>query len=289
MTKILVTGVTGNVGREVVPALLQKGLTVKAAARDVNRVNEVAENDNWSGDFEAVSFDYGDDESMSNALNGVDRVFLVTPTIGAVVQMVEAFLEVAKACDVKHIVRLSGMRNIKEASATHADCEQRIAASGIAFTHLRPNFFMQNFNTFYADGIKNRDSIALPAGEEPVSFIDVRDIADVAVVAFTQAAHIGKTYVLTGGQAITHDVVASALSDALGRKIAYINMPDEQFRQVLKQAGRPDAVAESIINLYAPVKQMLAAPITSDVETITGNAPRTIVEYTHDYRAAWMR
>jgi uncharacterized protein YbjT (DUF2867 family) len=289
MAKILVTGATGNVGREVVKALLERDEPVKAAARDADRVQQVAQAMEWDGDYETIRFDYDDADSMRAALNGVDRVFLVTPTMGLVVEMVRAFLDVAKDSNVHHIVRLSGMRNIDEPSATHGECEKLIEASGINYTHLRPNFYMQNFNTFYADGIKNRDSIALPASEEPVSFIDVRDIADVAVTAFVEDGHTGNVYVLTGGEAITHGDVAEALTDALGREITYINMPDDKFREVLKQAGRPEAVAEGILQLYAPVKQKLAAPVTSDVEQVIGMQPRSIRQYARDYAAAWTK
>jgi uncharacterized protein YbjT (DUF2867 family) len=289
MAKVLVTGATGNVGQEVAKALLAQQIPVKAAAREAERVKQLAQKSRWPKDYEAVALDYADSDSIAAALDGVDRVFLVTPTMGPVAEMVAAFLDVAKNSDVKHIVRLSGMRTVHEPSVTHAESERLIAESGIAYTFLRPNFFMQNFSTFYADGIKYRDTIALPAGEEPISFIDVRDIADVAVVTFTQDGHAGQAYTLTGGEAITHYDVARALSEVLGRTITYINMPEDQFREVLKAAGRPEAVANGVIHLYAPVKQMLAAPVTDDVQRVTGKAPRTIHDYARDYASAWAR
>jgi len=289
MAKVLVTGATGNVGQEVVEALLAQQMPAKAAARDTARVHQFAEKNGWQGDYEAVALDYTNPDSIAAALDGVDRVFLVTPTMGPVAEMVTAFLSVAKNSGVKHIVRLSGMRTINEPSATHAESERLIAESGIAYTFLRPNFFMQNFNTFYVDGIKYRDTIALPAGEEPISFIDVRDIADVAVAAFTQDGHAGQAYTLTGGEAITHYDVARALSEVLGRTITYVNVPEDQFREMLKAAGRPEAMANGVIQLYAPVKQMLAAPVTDDVQRVTGKAPRTIHDYARDYAAAWAK
>ncbi len=289
MAKVLVTGATGNVGQEVVQALLAQHVPVKAAARNAEAVQRLAEKAAWQGDYEAVALDYANPESLVAALEDVDRVFLVTPTMGAVAEMVTAFLDAAKKSSVKHIVRLSGMRTIDEPSPTHAESERLIAESGIPYTFLRPNFFMQNFNTFYADGIKHRDSIALPAGEEPISFIDVRDIAEVAVAAFTQEGHANQIYTLTGGEAITHYDVAEAISAVLGRKITYINMPEDKFREVLIAAGRPEAMANGVIYLYAPVKQMLAAPVTQDVQRVTGKAPRTIHEYARDYAWAWAR
>lgn len=289
MSKVLVTGATGNVGKEVVTALLAKQIPVRAAARDAERIHQVAQKSGWTGNYESVTLDYSNPHSIAAALEGVEKVFLVTPTMGAVVDMVKAFLDVAKSSDVKHIVRLSGMYSVTEPSATHAEGERLIVESGIPYTFLRPNFYMQNFNTFYADGIKRRDSIALPAGEEPISFIDVRDVADVAVAAFTQEGHADQIYTLTGGEAITHYEVAKVLSEVLGRTITYINMPEDQFREVLKAAGRTEAMANGVIYLYAPVKQMLAAPVTDDVQRVIGRAPRTIRDYARDYAAVWAK
>lgn len=147
--KILVTGSTGNVGREVVKQLVARGIEVKAATRAIDKVNEKG--------VEFVNLDFSQSESIKQALAGVDKVMFITPNVPTAVEMSERFIEHAINAGVKHIVRLSGMGAQMEAitlAKRHRAIERAIEASGIAYTFLRPNTFMQNYVNYFAESIK---------------------------------------------------------------------------------------------------------------------------------------
>ena len=282
---ILVTGATGTVGREVVSSLLKRGIAVRVGSRDPDKAATFAREQTWN--VEVAQFDYGDEASMREALRDVDGVFLVTTTtVHAPEAVLGPFLQVAKEAEVEHIVRLSGMRTLEEPSRLHREAEKLIEASIIPYTHLRPNFFMQNFNTFYAKSIK-KGGFYLPAGNGKVSFIDTRDVGEVAAVAFTETGHEGKTYTLTGGEALTHGEVANVLSDVLGYKVTYVSLSDEQTYESMRKLGRPDAAIAGIIDLYKPAKDGSAGKIGSETETLLGHAPTSFRQYAEDYKDVW--
>ena len=246
---ILVTGATGTVGSEVVKQLLlsakgpkEENIIVKAAARAAN------EDTFRNLGVQAVELDYNKPDTLSAALRGVDKLFLLTPFQSNMVDLTSNLVNEAKNAGVKYIVKQSVLGADAEPGITpsrlHRQAEKIIEESGIPFTFLRPNFFMQNFITFYSHFIKTQGAFYVPAGDAKASFVDVRDIAAVAVQALlsgssknSESNHTRKAYDITGGEALSYGQTAEILSKEIGKTMKYVNISDEDARKGMKDMG----------------------------------------------------
>jgi uncharacterized protein YbjT (DUF2867 family) len=217
MQMILVTGATGSNGKEIVKRLASRNVQVRAMVRnrDRARANAVP--------IEVVEGDFDRPATLLGALAGVKRAFLLTNSSKHAEAQQIAFINAARQSGVAHIVKLSQFG--ADASSPgrflryHAAVEAALQASGMAYTFLRPNLFMQGLLNFRST-IATQSAFYAAANDAKVSAVDVRDIAEVAVAALTETGHEGKIYDLTGPQALTHAEMAERLSTALGRRIA---------------------------------------------------------------------
>jgi nucleoside-diphosphate-sugar epimerase len=144
---------------------------------------------------------------------------------------------------------------------------------------------MLNFLTYY--GPDPEGNIRLPLGDARVSYIDARDVADVAAEVLTAEDHVGKAYTLTGPEAITVDEIASAISAATGRSITYVDMPEEATRQGMHAQGTPSPMVDGILDLFSTNKAGKAAVVTDEVRAITGRPPRSFKEFARDHAEGW--
>lgn len=260
----LVTGGTGKVGRRLVPALLERGTAVRVASRRPSAPPGA----------EATAFDWYDEATWAPALEGVERVFLVGPAFDADPDRVMLpFLERAGDAGVRRIVLLSaaGVEHGPEAGMRKVELALEEAGGAVI---LRPTWFMQNFSEGVFRPAVEAGVIALPAGDAPVAFVDVGDVAAVAAVALTEDGHRSAS-TLTGPEALTHAQVAALLSQATGRSITYQDVPPEAFRATLLDAGVPEAYAELLVALFAEVRAGRAATVSADVEQVTGRPARS--------------
>jgi uncharacterized protein YbjT (DUF2867 family) len=171
----------------------------------------------------------------------------------------------------------------------HAVSEDYIKSSGVSYTFLRPNGFMQNFVNYNAGTINTQSAFYGSQGEGKVSHIDIRDIAAVAVKTLTQDGHQGKTYTLTGREALSNARIAEILSDDVGREIKYVNLPDEQFKQALAGAGVPEWNANALVDLQRFYREGGASEVTQDVEQLLGHKPVSFEQFSRDHRDAFQR
>jgi uncharacterized protein YbjT (DUF2867 family) len=183
-----------------------------------------------------------DPRSLEAALDGVTRAYLVTPSSPDAEAQQVRFAELAAAAGVGRLVKLSQFA-ADEASPVrflryHAAVERRIRELGIGFTFLRPNLYFQGLLAFQPM-IAAEGHFVAPIGDARVSAVDVRDIATVASIALTEEGHDGTTYTITGPRAVTHTEMASALAKAIGRPVAFIDVPSDAFASALKGAGVP--------------------------------------------------
>jgi uncharacterized protein YbjT (DUF2867 family) len=216
---ILITGANGNVGGEVLKESLAAGLDIRAAYLSAAKAKGAP------AGVKTVLMDYKDPGSIRAALSGIEKVFLVGPPASDVAQLEGGFVEQAKGTGVKHIVYLSALGGRAAIfPGLHRDSEEKIEASGIPHTFLRPNGFMQNLVNFSSGTIKAEDAFYGAQGDGAVSHIDIRDIAAVAVKVLSSGGHEGKAYPLTGPQALTNSQIAEKLSRALGRTIRYVDL-----------------------------------------------------------------
>ena len=284
-TTILVTGATGTIGSQVVKHLAQKeGVTVRAGVRSPAEGQRLK-----SANVTVAEMDYEKPELMAAALKGVDKAFLLPPMGDNQVALASRFIDTAKAAGVKHIVKLSAFGcEIEPGIAlgrAHRAVEKHIESSGIAWTFLRPNNFMQNFINFY--GPDKEGAIYLPWGNGACSFIDAGDVGAVAAAALTSEGHAGKAYTLTGAEALTIAQVASLLGEATGRTIRYVDVPEEAAKQAMLGMKMPATMVDGMMELHAIDKAGYAAAISPAVKDVTGKPPRSFRDFAKENAAKW--
>lgn len=171
-----------------------------------------------------------------------------------------------------------------EAMRLHQQTEKMIEESGIPYTFLRPNEFMQGFINFQGTTIKSNNAFYMPAEDAAVSFVDARDIGAVAVKALVDGdKHYNKTYMVTGPEALSYHQAADILSSATGKKIDYVNISDEEARGGMKEAGLDDWLINTISDLYALYRKGYASQVSSAVEEVTGRKATTFVQFAKDH------
>jgi uncharacterized protein YbjT (DUF2867 family) len=169
----------------------------------------------------------------------------------------------------------------------HAQSEDYILSSGVPYTFLRPNGFMQNMVNYNAPTINTQNAFYGSEGDGRVSHIDIRDVAAVALKALTEDGHLGKAYTLTGPEALTNTEIAQILADDLGREIRYVNLPPAQIKQALLAAGVPEWNADALLDLQRLYREGKAATVTRDVEQILGRKPVSFAQFSRDYKHAF--
>ena len=205
MTKVLVIGSTGNIGSYVLEKLIEKEVVVKAAVRNKEKGQKFFSNNH----IEVVEFDFLRQDTFDEALKGTTKIFLMRPPqLANPKEDMLPFLEKAKRSGVEHIVFVSLLGVEKNPIVPHRKIEEFIRNLDFQYTFLRPSFFMQNLNTTHREDILIRNELFIPVGKAKTSFIDTRDIAEIAAISLTEEEHINKAYTLTGHEAITYDEMA---------------------------------------------------------------------------------
>ena len=283
---ILITGATGTTGREIVGELQKLGATgVRALVRDPARAAFIRE-----AGFETFEGDFDRPETLSAALEGVERALLLTPPSPQTFGQQRAFIEAAERAGVRHVVKFSAIGAAAAApegfGKWHGQSEDLLKSSGLAWTMLQPNFFMQNF-LGQAAQIAATGAIYQPVGDARASFIDTRDIASVAARTLAEGGHEGQTYVLTGPEALSYADVAAKLSEATGRRIKYVPITPEQFREGALGAGLPEWLVAALERLNELFASGRAAEVNENVRRVGRKEPTTFDRFARDYAAAF--
>lgn len=276
MPRILVLGANGTVGSELSRLLAAQGETVvKTTSRAPTAPDQ-------------VQLDLRNHEGLRTAFNGVDRAFFLSPP-GYTNQdvLLTPLIDEAKARGLKKVVLMSAMGANADENAPLRKAERHLEASGLAYNIIRPNWFMQNFNTFWLQGIRSAGQIFLPVGSAKGSFIDARDIAAVAARLLTSDTFANRDFDLTGSLALDHNEVAAILTQASGKPIGFTDIPPDAMLTALKEAGLPQDYAEFLLVILGYFKAGYAERTTDHVQEITGQAPRTVAQYASDYKASW--
>ena len=262
----LVLGGTGKTGRRVAERLEAKGHKVRIGSRSA-----------------VPAFDWDNEKSWDACLNGVTAAYITyTPDLAmpGATDAIQAFVDLAKRRGVKRLVLLSG-RGESEAQA----CERIVQSSGLNWTIVRASWFNQNFSEGAFIDMVLKGAITLPAGDQLEPFVDVDDIADVAVAAFTEEGHNGQIYEVTGPRLMTFADVAADLSRATGREIAYVNVPHEAFVSEVANSGAPKDVVWMLDYLFSTVLDGRNAHLTDGVQRALGRAPKDFADYARDAAA----
>ena len=282
---ILVTGANGTNGRHIVQQLAGKGLKVRAMVRDLKKAASLT-----APNVEVAKGDFDDPVSLTALVTGIEKAFLLTATSPHRVTQEANFLEAAKQTGIQHIVRLSivgaDSNSPSRLLRRHGQAEQQLADSGIPFTLLRPNYFMQNL-LWYAEDIRTRGVFlaSLPEATQH-SHVDARDIAALAVVALTETGHEHQTYHITGPEALTYGEMMQRLSRLLGRPVRYEASP-ETYANSLRNWGLD---ANEILELDAYIARGVGngAAVTDTVLRVTQRQPIQFEQFARDHLHAFM-
>jgi uncharacterized protein YbjT (DUF2867 family) len=279
---ILLTGATGSVGYELAKLLSSRGISANAMVRSTEAAQKLA---HLAG-IVPVMGDFNDPVSLSGALAGATRAFLLTNSSEEAEGQQLAFVQAAKEAGVEHIVKLSQLHADIGSPVRflryHANVEQAIRGSGMSFTFLRPNLFMQALLAF-KDTIAQSGKFFAPIGDARVSLVDIRDIAEIAAQALVGSGHQGRVYDITGPQALTHAEIALQIGNAMGRPVSFIDVPPEAMRQAVLDVGFPLWQADGLIEDYAHYARGEAEGVSSHFNEVTSQPARSFAEFVADY------
>jgi uncharacterized protein YbjT (DUF2867 family) len=280
---ILVVNSTGKVGQEIVRELHQSHADYRAATSSLERAKAL-----WDFPAPAVYFSYEEYDTFEQALDGVTRLFLLHPEDKPGRHTdIFAFINAAQATGVEEIVFMSALGADLRPTDPLCQVEQYIASCTMRYTILRPNWFMQNFNSQDLPRINTKNEILLPSAEARLALIDTRDIAAVAATLLLGGVQHGKAFTLTGGEAITYGDVAARLSAVTNRTITHVSPSVESELQRMKDRKVPEEFCFFMEWLFDDIQRGYAAAITSDVQDMLGHPPRTFDQYLHDYAHVW--
>ena len=278
---ILVTGATGTTGSEVVRQLAAARLPVRAFVRNAEKAASLRQ----AGAEIAVG-DLDRPESLEPALDGVSALFLLSPADPRQIEQQGRAVETAKGAGVRHVVKLSALGAHVDAPVSllrwHGQTEKQIEESGLAWTHLRPHYFMQNTLGFAASIVAEGRFYA-PLRDGKIGIVDTRDIAAVAVGALTTAGHEGKAYDITGPEALDFEELAACIAAATGRPVTYVDVPPSTAEKAMIAAGMPDWLADALVGLYGIFGAGHASTITSVVQEVSGRPARTFAQFAREH------
>jgi len=280
--RILVTGATGKVGSALLDNLGNADVELRALIRNGSKARSLG-----LRNVEVVSGDFLESQTLRPALEGVDAIFLLTPIHPHQVQQAANVIDVAsESGNDPHVVRLSVHQASHEAptriSRQHAEIEERLISSGLPYTLLRPQSFMQN-TLLSAPTVACQGRIFQPMKDGRLGMIDARDIGEVAAKVLTEDGHEGKTYTLTGPAAISFYDVAEALSEVLDKEVAYVPIPPEKAKEAMLDRGIPEWMADALNEYARAHSEGYSNWTTEDVERLLGRPATSYKEFASDF------
>jgi len=284
---ILVVGGTGTIGTEVVRLLHENGTDFRLFCRDPD-----AARGSLGTGVDIYKGDLMEPESVFEAMQGVRKLFLVTPLHLDQFTMKSTAIRAAISAGVEHIVMSTGIDAHPNSEIRirrlHSKNQDEVKASGITYTFLQPGYFMQNM-LMLADSIRRQQEIRLPVGDGRIGFVDARDIAAVAVAALVGEGHENQEYTITGEEALHMNDVAAIFSDIVGCQVKYIDISLETRKLDMIKSGMPGELADMMNEFYALGPSGQLATLTDTVVRTTGRRARSMRQFAENFSSAFLR
>lgn len=286
MGKIMITGALGNVGGYVAKYAIENGQDVVCADIDIQALNK-----KFGDKTKNVYFDFTDAKTFKDALDGVDRVFIMRPPHLGKPEDLKPFIDILK--DIKHIRLVSFLSLIgieRNPIPPHYKIEKYIEKAELPFCHIRPSFFMQNISGVHAFEIKEFNMIVVPVKKALTSFIDAEDIGEITAKVLSEPEkHKNKGYSITGGEAIDYNEVAKILSEELGREITYANLKPSLAKQYWIQIRGLDKEYSTVMEmLYMMTRMGTAKKVTTVYKDIMNKEPQTFRQFVRKNIKSWI-
>jgi uncharacterized protein YbjT (DUF2867 family) len=283
MKTVLVTGVRGKTGRQVAAALLRrKRVTVRGAARDVEELKVPG--------VTLSRFDWQEPASWPAALADVEAMYLLRPKTadpaGTIASLLGSTRSLQRVVFLSEIDAGNRPENTEERKA-----EAVIKSCAIDWTILRPNWFMQNFTEpfFYLEPIRDAGELEVPTGGQATSFVDTRDIADVATTALLDGGHSSQCYTLTGPQELTWAEVCRLIGQIAGHSVRYIDPPLEDHLAALSKKGTAISTLNYLGRIYGCIQDGRTSMISGDIERVVGHPARGFAGFVEQNKKVWRR
>ncbi len=281
-TTILVTGATGQAGTEVCVELTKHpDVEVRAA------VHTPEKRELLPAGVTPVPFDVEDPATVAAAMQGADKVFLLTPGGPIGPPATRVIVEAIKQSDVGSVVKLSSLDPERQPQAPTdlwaQETEAMVREIGIPFNFLRPTWFFQNFSKGYFTPMLMQRTLALPFGDGHAGWLDSRDIAAMAAVLLTEDGHDGEIYTPTGPRTTTLQEIADAFSEVTGQEVRYVPLSDDEWVAAMTSTGAPEEAARATLALMAKTRDGHATDLTDHVERLTGRPPLSLEDFVRDH------
>lgn len=287
MSKILVTGASGNVGGYVAEYLIKDGHDVVAGGTNVEKLQR-----KFGDKVKSVFFDFTDPKTFSAALQDVDRVFIMRPPHLGKPEDLKPFIEALKSKgSIKLVSFLSLIGVENNPIPPHHKIEKYIEQAGLPYCHIRPSFFMQNISGVHSFEIKHFDRIVVPVGNALTSFIDAEDIGEITAKVLSEPdKHQNRGYSITGPEAIEYYAVSKILSEELGREIVYANPKPSLAKKYWIEVRGLDKEYSTVMGwLYLMTRMGTAKKTTNVFEEVMGKKPQTFRQFVKKNLDAWER
>ena len=280
---ILFTGLTGAVGTEIIKLLPEYGISARGLVRNLDKAEAIRQ-----AGVEVVGGDLEDRECRERGFAGMRTAFLLMANSRQQLELEKSFVDAAVEAGVGHIVKMSanGADSTALLKRYHGDTEQYIRESGLRYTLIRPNFFMQNM-LHIAGSIVAEDTFYMPMRDGQVGIIDVRDVARFILDVLTRPGHEDKTYEITGPELVSFHDIADQLSEVMGREIRYVDQPAAEFKQSLLQWVPDDWYVGTVSELFELIAQGSGALLNDEYTQVTGRAPTTLRRFFRDYSSSF--
>ncbi|ALB29791.1 SDR family oxidoreductase [Companilactobacillus heilongjiangensis] len=280
--KILVIGGTGNIGYPLIKYLNQQDVQIVAGTHNIQKAQAKFEG---LSNVEIKHFDFLDPSTFEAAFDGVNKVFFVRPPqLAKPKQDMLPFLTFAKQKQIQQIVFVSLIGVEKNPMTPHHKIEQMILDLKIPYTFIRPSFFMQNLNTTHREDIQKNHDLFIPAGNARTSFIDTRDIGEVAGITLMNDKYLNQKLNITGPAALSYQEIAKIMTKVLGTPITYSKPSLLKFRKVMLKRGIKKDFVNVMVMLYLITQLGNAKEVTDTAAKVLGHTPRTIQNYIYDYQ-----